>query len=143
VELSQALYIQIFLLLLMRYAELLSHFRKGMRNGNWRRLNYLEKGLYRTVLFYTRVRGEIVNAKLAVMIRGIVAKLTETRGLRILKAGHEEAKRMFSTCSENGVFEWCPELKEWLREPDYVFWLGASTARGMRYPRRSPARRRS
>ena len=127
----------------MRYAELRSHLRKGLRNGNWRRLSYLERGLYRTVLFYTRVRGKIVNAKLAVMIRGIVAKLTETRGLRILKAGHEVAKRMFSTCSENGVFEWCPELKEWLREQDYVFWLGASTSRRVWYPRRSSSRQRS
>lgn len=114
----------------MQYAELLFYFRKALRNGNWRYLSYLEKCLYRAVLFYTKVKCEIVNSKLAAMVLSIVEKLKKTPRLRILKAGQEEAKRISSTCGENGVFEWCPQLKEWLREPDYIFWLGLSASRG-------------
>ncbi|MCW3134767.1 MAG: hypothetical protein N2V78_10610 [Methanophagales archaeon] len=90
----------------MKYAELLSYFRKGLRNGNWHRLSHRGKGLYRAVLFYTKVKGEIVNSKLA-------------------------------------VFEWCPQLKEWLREPDYIFWLGLSASKSIRHPRRSLSQRQS
>ena len=24
----------------------------------------------------------------------------------------------------NGIFVWAPRLRYWLKEPDYVFWLG-------------------
>lgn len=125
----------------MKYAELLSYFRKGLRNGNWHRLSHRREGLYRAVLFYTKAKGEIVNSKLAAMVLSIVGKLTETFGLRILKAGQEKANRILSTYGENGVFEWCPQLKEWLREPDYIFWLGLSASVGIRHPRRSLSRR--
>ena len=115
----------------MRYAELLSYFRKELRSGNWHRLSYLEKGLYRAVLFYTRVKCEIVNSKLAAMVLSIIEKVTENTGFRILKAGRGEAKRMLSTYEGKGAFVWCPELKEWLREPDYILWLGLSALTGI------------
>ena len=127
----------------MKYAELLSFFRKGLRNGNWHRLSHRRKGLYRAVLVYIRVKGEIVNSKLAAMVLSIIGKLTETRRLRILKAGQEKANRILSTYGENGVFEWCPQLKEWLKEPDYIFWLGLSASKGVRYPRRSLSQQQS
>ncbi|MEA2051878.1 MAG: hypothetical protein U9O90_03520 [Euryarchaeota archaeon] len=25
---------------------------------------------------------------------------------------------------EGEVFAWAPQLKHWLRDPDYIFWLG-------------------
>ncbi|MBE0517085.1 MAG: hypothetical protein IBX41_06820 [Methanophagales archaeon] len=121
----------------MRYAELLCHFRKSLRNGNWHRLSYLEKGLYRAILCYTKVKGEIVNAKLRAMVLRIVEKLRETPRLRILKAGQEKAKRILSTYMEKDVFDWCPELKGWLENPDYIFWLGIATLTGIRHSSRS------
>ena len=126
----------------MKYAELLSYFRKGLRNGNWHRLSHRKKGLYRAVLVYTKAKGEIVNSKLAAIVLSIVEKLRETRGAQIFKVGLEEAKRVLRTYGENGVFEWCPELRDWLENPDYVFWLGlsASKGKGIRHPRRSPSR---
>ena len=69
----------------MKYAELLSYFRKGLRNGNWHRISHRKKGLYRAVLVYTKVRGEIVNSRLAAIVLSIVEKLRETRGLRSLR----------------------------------------------------------
>jgi hypothetical protein len=112
----------------MQYGALRSHFGKGLRNGNWHHLSYREKGLYRAALLYTRVKGEIVNAKLGAMVSRIVEKLRETPGLRILRNGLEEAKRMLSTDGNNCVFTWCPEFREWLGNPDYLFWLGRSTS---------------
>jgi hypothetical protein len=119
---------------MVKYSELLSYFRKGLRNGNWHRLSHRRKGLYRAVLIYTNVRGEIVNSKLAAMVLSIVEKLRKTRGAQIFKVGLEKAKRILSTYGKNGVFEWCPQLKEWLRDPDYIFWLGLSASKGIRHP---------
>ena len=113
----------------MRYAELRLYFRKGLRNGNWHRLSYREKVLYRAVLCYAKVRDKIVNAKLGAMVLRIVETLMETVGLRILKAGREEGNRILSSYEEKGVFNWCPELREWLENPDYLFWLGMSAFR--------------
>ncbi len=113
----------------MRYGELLSHLRKGLRNGNWRRLRYLERCFYRAVLFYAKIKGRIVNATLIAMIRGIVEKLRETPSSRIFKAGMEEAIDIGSR-GEN-VFNWCPQLKNWLKDIYFIFWLGLSRTQNL------------
>ena len=57
-----------------------------------------------------------------------VARLKETKGMRIFKfkRGFEKAVEMFEKGEENfeGVFVWAPRLKDWLRDSDYIFWLG-------------------
>jgi hypothetical protein len=52
------------------YKELHRDFRKGLRNGNWRKLRRLEKALYMASLWYSRVQGAIINEML-------VSKLSE------------------------------------------------------------------
>jgi hypothetical protein len=37
------------------HEELLRDFRKGLRNGNWRKLSRLEKALFMASLWYSRV----------------------------------------------------------------------------------------
>ena len=56
----------------------------------------------------------------------IVETLRETPGLRILKAGNEESERILSTAEKKGAFRWCPQLMDWLENPDYLFRLGMS-----------------
>ena len=52
------------------YADLNATFRKGLRNGNWRRLKFMDKALYRVALWYLKRmtkregRGSIVNGML-------------------------------------------------------------------------------
>ena len=46
------------------HEELLRAFRKGMRNGNWRKLSRVEKALYMASMWYARVRGAIMNETL-------------------------------------------------------------------------------
>ncbi len=38
----------------LSYAELLDKLKKGMRKGNWRKLNWKKKALYRAAMAYTR-----------------------------------------------------------------------------------------
>ena len=43
----------------------------------------------------------------------------------LIKGGFEKAVEMLENGEENGVFVWAPRLKNWLKDPDYIFWLGA------------------
>jgi len=59
---------------------------------------------------------------------GLAARLKETRGMRIFKfrRGFERAAEMLEKGEEKEVFVWAPRLKGWLKDPDYVFWLGTN-----------------
>lgn len=107
--------------------ELFTSFRKGKRNGNWRKLSQLETALYRASLWYSRVQGPLINVMLVNKLAAIAAKLKEGKGTRILKHGYEKAVVLL----DNGesIFAWAPRMRVWLKDPDYVFWLGAG---GMR-----------
>ena len=109
------------------YKELLTDFRKGLRNGNWRKLSRLEKALYMASLWYSRVQGAIINETLVWMLSVLIEKLKETKGARIFKRGYEKAVELLS--KGEGIFAWAPSLREWLKDPDYVFWLGAGGLR--------------
>ena len=106
------------------YTGIFTSFRKGLRNGNWKRLNRLEKALYRAALWYAKHRGSIVNGELVEKLLVLVEKIKETKGMRIFKRGFKKAIELIEKYEEKGVFTWAPELKNWLREPDYIFWLG-------------------
>ena len=49
---------------MLTYFELIRSFKKGIRNGNWRRLDRVEKAFYRASLCFSRVKGKIVDSKL-------------------------------------------------------------------------------
>ena len=107
------------------YEDILSSFRKGLRNGNWRRLSRLEKALYMASLWYLRVRGAIMNEKLVGMLSVLVDKMKETSGAKVFRRGYEKVVELLSKGEEKGVFSWAPSLREWLKDANYVFWLGA------------------
>ena len=112
------------------YAELREKFKKGLRNGNWRKLNRKEKALYRAAMAYTKLRkkGEmamdIVNRMIVEKLLGLIERLKETKGTRIFERGVKKAVEMLDKGEEKGVFAWTPSLRYWLRDPDYIFWLG-------------------
>ena len=114
------------------YRELSTSFRKGIRNGNWKQLNHLQRALFRAALGYSKQRstgdgdGNIVNALLVEKLSALVEKLKETKGMTIFKRGFKKAVGLLKKSEEGkaGVFAWAPQLKHWLRDPDYIFWLG-------------------
>ena len=105
------------------YEDLLASFKKGLRNGNWRHLNPLDKALFRASLWYAKHRGSIVNTSLVEKLSALIEKLKETKGMRIFKRGFKKAIAMLEK-GEEVVFAWAPSLRYWLKDPDYIFWLG-------------------
>ena len=108
----------------LAYKELFTNFKKGLRNGNRRRLRFLDKALYRAAMGYAGYGRSIVDGKLVEKLVGLIERLKETKGMRIFKRGFEKAVEMLEKGEENGVFAWAPRLRYWLKEPDYIFWLG-------------------
>ena len=109
------------------YKELLRDFRKGLRNGNWRKLRRLEKALYQASLWYSRVKGTIINELVVGKLSVLVEKLKATSGARVFKRGYEKAVVLLN--KGESIFAWAPSFREWLKDPDYVFWLGAGGLR--------------
>jgi len=109
------------------HEELLRAFRKGLRNGNWRKLRRVEKALYRAALWYSRVQGAIINDELVKKLSVLMEKLKETSGARVFRRGYEKAVELLN--KGEGIFAWAPSFRGWLRDPDYVFWLGAGGLR--------------
>ena len=106
------------------YEDLLVSFKKGLRNGNWRKRNFLDKALFRASLWYAKHRGSIVNMALAEKLSALIENLKETKGMRIFKRGFKKAVEMLRKYEEKGVFSRPPQLKDWLKDPYYIFWLG-------------------
>jgi len=101
--------------------ELFASFRRGLRNGNWMKLRASERAFFKAALFYLRRGGRIVSVSVSEKLRFLIDKLNETIRMRIFRRGFERALEILNACKN---FAWYPYLKKWLKEPDYIFWLG-------------------
>ena len=108
----------------LTYNELFTNFKKGLRTGNGRKLRFLDKALFRAAMGYARYGRSIVNGKLVEKLLRLIARLKETKGMRIFKRGFEKAAELLEKGEEKGVFVWAPRLRYWLKDPEYIFWLG-------------------
>ena len=82
-------------------------------------------------LGYTRFYGAIVNELLVSKLSLLLDKLKATAYAQIVKRGFEKAGELLSKGER--IFTWAPSLREWLKDPDYLFWLGTGGLRiGMR-----------
>ena len=61
------------------------------------------------------------------MLSVLVDKLRATKGARVFKRGCKKAVVLLN--KGEGIFAWAPSLREWLKDADYVFWLGAGGLR--------------
>jgi hypothetical protein len=120
--------------------ELWNTYRKGRLRRNWRLLTPREKALYRVAMAYTKpkkrrvlingrrreidVGRTIVEPQLVQKLKELLAKLLETRGMKIFKRGLKKAVALLEKGEAAAVFSWAPRLKAWLKDPDYIFWLG-------------------
>jgi len=114
---------------MLMYEELRCAFLKGRRNGNWKKLARMEKAFYRAALSYTMPRRgagrSIVSESVVNKLLILIKKLLETPSQRIFKRGFEKAVwliREMEGLSVGAVL--LSALNNWLRNPDYIFWLG-------------------
>jgi hypothetical protein len=46
---------------------------------------------------------------------------------RITAAGKERARLLLNYNNRGGVFDWAPQVREWLHDAAYVFYLGVNS----------------
>ena len=56
-------------------------------------------------------------------LSSLVERLKETKGARVFKRGFEKAVALLN--NGEGIFAGAPSLRERLKDPDHMFWLGA------------------
>jgi len=109
----------------LSYAWLVNFWRRSLRRRNWSMLSMAEKGLFRCALWVAKARGRISNTRLIVQVLRIALKLLENFKSRVGKAGRERAMVMLEEYAKpGGVFSWAPQMREWLHNPRYVWYLG-------------------
>ncbi|MBO3839669.1 MAG: hypothetical protein QXN75_02070 [Thermoproteota archaeon] len=99
---------------------------KAFRNGNWRRLKVVEKAFFNASLCLAKLRGKIINPSLIKAVKTIVLKLLQVPANMIMQLAKKRASLLYRLYENNGVFKWAPHIKKWLKEPQYLFWLGVS-----------------
>jgi len=112
------------------YGVLLRAFRRGIRNGEWHKLGQEKRGLFRCALEFLKKGARIVRTNLVKELLDIIKALTSPLKRTIWQKGLEVANAMRKQLEE-GVFSWCPKLKDWLQDPDYIFYLGVSSVNSM------------
>ena len=85
--------------------------------------------------WYARGKGEILSGRLVAMLGDIIGKLVETVKVRIFRVGLAKAEDMEKGYEK--VIIWAPELRKWLKDPDYIFWLGLINFRSTRVRKRT------
>lgn len=108
----------------LSYGALRSFQLRGMRNGNWRLLDSLQRGFYRACMAYAKLRRAIVSPKLTGLLGDLIGKLGSTMRVKALEAGREEVERTVPIYVRSGVFSWAPQLRRWLHDKAYLLWLG-------------------
>ena len=103
------------------YFELKCVWVKACRNGNIRKLNPFERGLFRACLTYTKLNGIIINKTVLDMLKRLIEVLTTTPRREALKQGFEKVKSLVKNSLLIKVF---PKILDWIKNLDYIMYLG-------------------
>jgi hypothetical protein len=87
----------------------------------------LDRAFYRAALFYAKARNAIVNNRIVVDLEKIVERLRSSIRNKIMSVGAERVKEMLVRFEEKGVLGSVPQLKLWIKDARYVFWLGLNS----------------
>jgi hypothetical protein len=103
------------------YSELISIWKRGIRNGSVQRLPLLKKGVFSAALSYSRMIGRIVNPNLIRIVKSVADLIEKGLGQRIWSKGRGKILEMLRNKTLGLIF---PSLKNWATDKGYLFWLG-------------------
>ena len=103
------------------HTELVSLWKRGMRNGALRRLSPIKRGLFNAAIDYSRLFGVIRNGDLIRMLKGVADRIGKSLGQRIWGSGLARAAYMIKNANIVRAF---PSVLRWINQDDYIFWLG-------------------
>ena len=119
------------------YTELRNALGEVYRSRKRRRWSRnIHRKLLEACVGFTRYGGRIVNATVLARLRVAFRELgIVNRRIRVLLDGEIKALELQVRFRQRNMFRWVPQLRVWLRDQTYKFWLGTMQASlGNAYP---------
>jgi len=85
---------------------------------------------FKASISYAKIWGKIVNPRVIAELESIIEKLISVIKEQIFRAGFKKAREMIQTSEESKIFEWAPEIVDWLQDHKYIFWIGLCKREG-------------
>jgi hypothetical protein len=108
------------------YEELKSFKEKAYRNGNWRKLSFEEKVMYKAALALAKFRGKIVNLNLVQRIKEIVEKLLESPSVKLITLGRKVLVEKLKIYIKSKQFNLAKTLFILRNDVNFLMYLGVN-----------------
>jgi TM2 domain-containing membrane protein YozV len=105
-------------MLSLSFSDLSKFYRSCLRKGSWNNLSAMDKAFYIACMKLSKIR-KIINKDIIYALTTIMKKLDSIKE-KIMKKGKEVAEAL----SKSKTVIMIPAIKDWLRDPNYIFWLG-------------------
>lgn len=102
------------------YEDLRSLWVKAHRNGNIRKLNLIEKALFKACIAYSKLKGRIMSRVVLENLKPTIEKLKSTPKKEALKAGFMRIHKLIN----GGIIKLFPKILNWIIDENYILYIG-------------------
>jgi len=104
-------------MLSLSFSDLSRFYRSCLRKGLWNNLSALDKAFYIACMRLSKIK-KIINKEIIYALTTIMKKLNSFK--EKIKKGKEVAEVLLKSKTVIMI----PKIKDWLKDPNYIFWLG-------------------
>jgi hypothetical protein len=105
-------------MLSLSFSDLSRFYKSCLRKGSWNNLSAMDKAFYIACMKLSKIK-KIINKEIIYALTTIMKKLDSIKE-KIMKKGKEVAEAL----SKSKTVIMIPAIKDWLKDPNYIFWLG-------------------
>jgi hypothetical protein len=105
-------------MLSLSFSDLSRFYKSCLRRGLWNNLSAIDKAFYVACMKLSKIK-KIINKEIIESVISIMKKLNSFKE-KIMKKGKEIAEVL----SKSKTAAMIPKIKDWLKDPNYIFWLG-------------------
>jgi hypothetical protein len=105
-------------MLILSFSDLSRFYKLCLRKGSWNNLSAMDKAFYIACMKLSKIK-RIINKEIIDVLTTIMKKLNSFKE-KIIKKGKEVAEML----SKSKTVMMIPAIKDWLKDPNYIFWLG-------------------
>jgi hypothetical protein len=105
-------------MLSLSFSDLSRFYKSCLRRGSWNNLSAMDKAFYIACMKLSKIK-KIINREIIESVISIMKKLNSFKE-KIMKKGKEVAEALLKSKTAAMI----PKIKDWLKDPNYIFWLG-------------------
>jgi hypothetical protein len=102
----------------LSFSDLSRFYKSCLRKGLWNNLSAIDKAFYIACMKLSKIK-KITNKEIIDALTTIMKKLNSFKK-KIMKKGKEVAEELL----KSKVVIMIPKIKDWLKDTNYIFWLG-------------------